>query len=40
MVVEWGEKLGDLYEKFKKKAKVVIVKIKYDGEKKRIIKII
>jgi L-threonylcarbamoyladenylate synthase len=39
MVVEWGEKLGNLYEKFKEKAEVVIVKIEYDGESERVIKI-
>lgn len=39
MVVEWGEKLGDLYERFKKKAKVVMVKIEYDGENERVIKV-
>ncbi len=39
MVVEWGEKLGELYDKFKKKANVVMVKIEYEGEHERIIKV-
>ncbi len=39
MVVEWGEKLGDLYERFKEKAHVVTLKIEYDGESERVIHI-
>lgn len=39
MIVEWGEKLGDLYEKFKEKATVVMVNIEYEGENERIIKV-
>lgn len=35
MMIEWGEKLGDLYEKLSKKAKVVYVKIEYLEENKR-----
>ena len=39
MCVEWGEKLGELYEKFNKKAKVIFTEIKYKGEKEREINI-
>lgn len=40
MVIEWGEKLGALYEKFKSKADVVRVKIDHVGETQRHIKVI
>lgn len=39
MVIEWGEKLGDLYEKFKEKAKVVYISINYIDEESREIKV-
>ncbi len=39
MVIEWGEKLGDLYQQFKEKAKVVYISINYIGEDEREIKI-
>jgi len=37
--IEWGEKLGELYEEFNKKAKVKFVEIKYKSEKEREIKV-
>ncbi len=39
LVIEWGEKLGDLYQKFKEKAKVVYISINYINEDEREIKI-
>ncbi|HRN70841.1 MAG TPA: L-threonylcarbamoyladenylate synthase [Candidatus Woesebacteria bacterium] len=39
MVIEWGEKLGDLYEKFKEKAKLVYVSINYVSEEEREVKV-
>jgi len=39
MVIEWGEKLGELYEKFKNKAEVIFIEIKYKSEKEREIKV-
>lgn len=40
MVIEWGEKLGALYETFRKQAEVVFVQIAYEGETGRKITII
>ena len=35
MVVEWGEKLGSLYEKFRENAKIVFFKIVHKGKTTR-----
>lgn len=35
MLIEWGEKMGDLYEKLKERGEIVYVKIEYLEEKKR-----
>ena len=39
MCIEWGEKVGELYKKFNKKANVIFVEIKYKSENEREIKI-
>ncbi|QQS43827.1 threonylcarbamoyl-AMP synthase [Candidatus Roizmanbacteria bacterium] len=39
MVVEWGEKLGKLYETFKQKAQVIFVEIRHKSETEREIEI-
>jgi tRNA A37 threonylcarbamoyladenosine biosynthesis protein TsaE len=39
MVVEWGEKLGDVYDEFKKKAKFIYINIVYKTEEYREITI-
>ena len=39
MVIEWGEKLGDLYNTFKEKAQIVYIEIKYSTEATRVIQI-
>jgi tRNA A37 threonylcarbamoyladenosine biosynthesis protein TsaE len=39
MVVEWGEKLGKLYEQFEKKAQVVHINIEHVNEDEREIRI-
>ena len=35
MVIEWGEKLGELYKRFKEKAKVIFIRIIYRNENER-----
>jgi L-threonylcarbamoyladenylate synthase len=37
--MEWGEKIGELYQMLKEKAEIVYVKIEYVGEEKREIKV-
>jgi L-threonylcarbamoyladenylate synthase len=39
MVIEWGEKLGDIYNTFKEKAYLVHININYSGKENRIIQI-
>jgi len=39
MVIEWGEKLGSLYDSFRKKAEVVFVELNYQNESERIIEV-
>lgn len=39
MVIEWGEKLGDIYNTFKETAHIVHININYSGKENRIIQI-
>lgn len=39
MVVEWGEKLGDLYKKFREKAEIIYISINYKSESEREIRV-
>ncbi|PIZ64281.1 hypothetical protein COY14_05100 [Candidatus Roizmanbacteria bacterium CG_4_10_14_0_2_um_filter_36_9] len=40
MVIEWGEKLGDYYNKFKKDVKIIQIRMEYDGKNGRKITVI
>ena len=37
LCVEWGERIGYLFEKIKKHSKVIIIEMNYKGEKKRTV---
>ena len=39
LAIEWGEKVGEIFDLLKEKGEIVYVKIKYESEKERIIEI-
>jgi len=39
LAIEWGEKVGEIFDLIKKKGEIVYVRMKYENEKERIIEI-
>ena len=39
LAIEWGEKVGEIFDLLKEKGEIVYVKIKYESEKERIIEV-
>jgi len=39
LAIEWGERLGEVFDLLKEKGEVVYVKMRYEGEKERVIEV-